>query len=1084
MSHVKGLVVLCLAVAGCSAFGVKPPPAPPRTTHLGLEVQRFAMTNGLRVVVVTDPSATEVAVTMRYRVGAIDDPAGQAGIAHLVEHLMFQQVLGAESLFAHLESATTYFNAETTLDATTYIARANPDKLSELLSIEAVRAGLRCVSVNDSAFEREREVVINELRQRTAATEVREALQHAAYPEGHPYRRGFGDNEASVAAITRAQACSFADAHYAPGNAVLVVSGKVNVREVEAALEKFMAHVPRRAVTAQVDVPAVAARASRSQQAAPIDHDAVLVSWPLPADPLLAIRARTLASTIAQLADRAILGRLGVLELGDSRAPVIAFIAVPADGESTDDVVTAIERATTGVGGLFNNTAIGEFAFDRMKQGAIYELFSSLEEGSHRDTQIAIDVLAARDPGAILGARFQGLRELTTEESTKLTLEQFAFAQAHIVVLKANGAHPARDIVKTAAVVHDVGQRRDPPDPDLALSPMVEPAASPSVPMTTRTLANGMRVVLLPGAAVPTVEMRMIFAAGTGDEPSSKRGVGLLAAHTLTWDYHYLNDAMLFSAAGGSIYPIAGFDRTSFIARGLDMHLDLLLSGLRRIVREGLYEANPAQIAELLHRVAKHDNDDNVAMGDALRVARYGASHPYRLAGVSRYLSRGLTLGDVQAFRAAHYQPANATLVIAGHFDAALANRWIDFLFADWAGTPTDARTTTAVASTPVSLASYKPAPQTALSLALPVRAASSTRASQLIAAEMLASAAEDIRHQLGASYGVYAELSTERLANEYLLGGFIESTQLAGALKLLADRLTELRSDPNAASRAFILARARVVTRLRSLAGGATELARRVEADIALGAPPLSDLQTATAAAALTIDQEMATLADLDLSRAVISLVGPQKDVMAGFAALGRTPTLVGAQKTDDEATARALPEVSTTQNVRLADVEPAITDQGTPDDPLAVSIAGGYAFGSAGDLELSGLNVTAELGHQLGEAMLGLHVELGRLTGNYMFGVIPHDVTDIVVEAAAYVEAEAYDRLFGSVFLGLHVNALDDTRVSSNSAGLGVGLTVGIDLWIQHRSRFAIFGRAQGELISDIGYSAFTIGLAFRHR
>jgi hypothetical protein len=53
---------------------------------------------------VRDPQATEVQVTMRYGVGAADDPIGKAGMAHLVEHLMHQQVPGTQSLFAQLES--------------------------------------------------------------------------------------------------------------------------------------------------------------------------------------------------------------------------------------------------------------------------------------------------------------------------------------------------------------------------------------------------------------------------------------------------------------------------------------------------------------------------------------------------------------------------------------------------------------------------------------------------------------------------------------------------------------------------------------------------------------------------------------------------------------------------------------------------------------------------------------------------------------------------------------------------------------------------------------------------------------------
>jgi zinc protease len=129
---------------------------------MALSISTQTVPNHLRLVLVRDPHATEVQVTMRYGVGAVDDPPEHPGMAHLVEHLMFQQTLGSQSLFAHLEAIATSWNAYTTYDATTYVARAQPAHLERLLSIEAVRLGFRCTSITDSIFSREREVVLQE----------------------------------------------------------------------------------------------------------------------------------------------------------------------------------------------------------------------------------------------------------------------------------------------------------------------------------------------------------------------------------------------------------------------------------------------------------------------------------------------------------------------------------------------------------------------------------------------------------------------------------------------------------------------------------------------------------------------------------------------------------------------------------------------------------------------------------------------------------------------------------------------------------------------------------------------------------
>src|SRR5262249_44151295 len=147
------------------------------------------------------------------------DPPEHLGMAHLVEHLMFQQTLGAQSLWAHLEAEATYLQGKTYPDSTIYVARARPERLGKLLAVEAVRLGFRCTTITDSTFAREREVVANELLLGDQTRELQAALHRVAYPAGHPYRQAYSDTADSVRHITREQACAFADAHYAPNNA-------------------------------------------------------------------------------------------------------------------------------------------------------------------------------------------------------------------------------------------------------------------------------------------------------------------------------------------------------------------------------------------------------------------------------------------------------------------------------------------------------------------------------------------------------------------------------------------------------------------------------------------------------------------------------------------------------------------------------------------------------------------------------------------------------------------------------------------------------------------------------------------------
>ena len=63
------------------------------TTLGALPVRKWRLGNGLEVVLMPDPAATSVAYMTWFRVGSRheDADAGETGLAHLFEHLMFTQ---------------------------------------------------------------------------------------------------------------------------------------------------------------------------------------------------------------------------------------------------------------------------------------------------------------------------------------------------------------------------------------------------------------------------------------------------------------------------------------------------------------------------------------------------------------------------------------------------------------------------------------------------------------------------------------------------------------------------------------------------------------------------------------------------------------------------------------------------------------------------------------------------------------------------------------------------------------------------------------------------------------------------------
>ncbi|MBA3820639.1 MAG: insulinase family protein [Deltaproteobacteria bacterium] len=785
-------------------------------------------------------------------------------------------------------------------------------------------------------------------------------------------------------------------------------------------------------------------------------------------------------------------GRVFPIELGDDRAAMIGLAMVALPDERLPEALVAAQLGVDQVPGELLATrqgTLGEVLFNQLRQTATYALFAGLEEESDRDTRFAAHVLAGIEPGAALGAEIQGLREMTREEAARIARAQLAYKLATVVVLQPRDAQKSGVRVELARPIHDLGQRRDPPDLAEAQRPVSDPGRLPGLPgVVTRRLPNGLQVVLLPLTSVPTVDVRLIFGSGTADDPPGKRGTALVAGHGLTWNPRHVNDALLFLASGGTDTIEIATDHTAFGARGLDMHVDFLLAGIRRWVRDGTYGDDAEGIVAGLRTAAKQP-DDQGRITDAWRAARFGAQHPYAEAGIVRHVSDALAIADAARFRVAHYTPDNATLVIAGGFDPALAGRWIDHLFGDWAGVA-QPRTARPARLEPASIAIDEELVQVHVQIAMPAVAAG--RAEQLVAAEMLAELAGDVRHQLGASYGLHAELDESRLATSYVLGGSIDAPRASEGIELLRARLEQLRTDPDAAARAFLSARRRLLTQLAALTGSASTLVTRVQRDVELERAPLFDRQTAMEVQQLTIGRMALSLAELDLERAVVLMRGPAAELDRAFAVLGRTATRV-SPATPAVPVPVPVPVTTAARTRRasewltLADLEDPLTLQG-PASRLTLGLMPGWSTGTVFTHGVTGYTVTGEVGYRRDHTTaIGVHASFGRLRGEYETpreaNPQLHAIEIQPFALAGFVQATAYDQLWAAFVIGVHLDRVtDDGAAPEWISSIGVGLEAGIDLVQLRGHRLAVHGRITSELLSAGGYTAITLGLGYR--
>src|SRR3954454_13148495 len=220
-----------------------PPVLVSRAPLGSMTVSKYRLGNGLEVILAPDPGATSVAYTTWFRVGSRHEnaAAGETGLAHLFEHLMFTQTKGAKEagdFDQRMEAVGGNVNAMTSYDFTAYTDDMPPDALPLAIGMEADR--MVNLALTKQQVETEREVVVEE-RLSTVEDSVEgilDEMMHLQTFKTHPYRFPIIGLMKDIKGVTTEKALAFYRTYYAPNNAVVVVAGKLDEPATLAAIAK------------------------------------------------------------------------------------------------------------------------------------------------------------------------------------------------------------------------------------------------------------------------------------------------------------------------------------------------------------------------------------------------------------------------------------------------------------------------------------------------------------------------------------------------------------------------------------------------------------------------------------------------------------------------------------------------------------------------------------------------------------------------------------------------------------------------------------------------------------------------------
>jgi predicted Zn-dependent peptidase len=197
-------------------------------------------------------------------------------------------------------------------------------------------------------------------------------------------------------------------------------------------------------------------------------------------------------------------------------------------------------------------------------------------------------------------------------------------------------------------------------------------------PLTSRTLDNGLRVVVSPTPGLGVVAVNLWYDVGSRHEEPHRQGFAHLFEHLMFQGSRHVKSGdhfALLQGHGGSLNATTSFDRTNYFEAMPAGVLDLALwleADRMAYLDDVLTQENFSNQVDVVAQ-ERSQRMDNVPYGTVFEKALpliFDSEHPYGHLpiGNMRHLADA-TLAEVSAFHAAYYMPSNAVLSIVGEVD-------------------------------------------------------------------------------------------------------------------------------------------------------------------------------------------------------------------------------------------------------------------------------------------------------------------------------------------------------------------------------------------------------------------------------
>jgi len=214
------------------------------------DVVSFTLKNGMKIMVLEDHSIPNANMYLFWKVGSRNEYPGITGLSHFFEHMMFNgsKKYGPKMFDRTMEAAGGSNNAYTTENLTVYSDWFPISAIETIFDLEADR--IADLALDPKMIESERGVVLSERStglENSNFRNISEQVKGAAFL-AHPYRWSVIGYESDIKNWSLEDLQDYFDTYYAPNNAVVVISGDVDVAQIKKLAIKYFEPIVSKAI--------------------------------------------------------------------------------------------------------------------------------------------------------------------------------------------------------------------------------------------------------------------------------------------------------------------------------------------------------------------------------------------------------------------------------------------------------------------------------------------------------------------------------------------------------------------------------------------------------------------------------------------------------------------------------------------------------------------------------------------------------------------------------------------------------------------------------------------------------------------